>query len=99
MLKKKDKKELLVKARERFKVMRDSDQKNREAALEDIKFIHVPDGLNSEGGQWDENMLHHRGKRPAYVFNKLRVTMKRIINDIRANTPSAKVRGVEGGDK
>jgi hypothetical protein len=99
MLKKKDKKELLVKARQRFKVMRDSDQKNREAALDDIKFIHVPDGLNSEGGQWDENMLHHRGKRPAYVFNKLRVTMKRIINDIRANTPSAKVRGVEGGDK
>ena len=101
---KKDNKELLIKLRKRYTVMRDADEDNRRAALDDMKFIHVPDGLDNGGGsngssgQWEENMRLERGKRPCYTFNKLRVTMKRIINDIRANTPSAKVRGVEGGD-
>ena len=97
---KKSNKDLLVKLRKRYRAMVDADRENREAAMEDFKFINVPDGLQSSdgGGQWDENMLKDRGKRPAYTYNKLRVTMKRIVNDIRANTPSAKVRGTEGGD-
>ena len=96
----KDKKELLIKVRQRFKVMLDADERNRRDAIDDFTFIQVPDGYenNTNKGQWDQNMLKERGKRPAYVFNKLRVTMARIRNDIRANTPSAKVRGVEGGD-
>ena len=100
-MKKADKKELLIKVHKRFKIMLDADDRNRRDALDDMSFIHVPDGREngvSNSGQWDQNMLKERGKRPAYVFNKLRVTMKRIINDIRANTPSAKVRGTEGGD-
>ena len=100
---KKTDKELLIKVHKRFKLMRDADETNRREAMDDMKFIHVPDGYdngsNDSSGQWDQNMKKERGKRPCYVFNKLRVTMKRIINDIRANTPSAKVRGVEGGDK
>ena len=96
----KDKKELLTKLRKRYRLMVDADNDNREAAKEDFEFINVPDGLanTTSPGQWDPNTLKERGKRPAYTYNKLRITMKRIINDIRANTPSAKVRGVEGGD-
>ena len=100
-MKKKDKQDLLIKVHKRFKLMLDADERNRRDAIDDFAFIQVPDGRenNVNQGQWDENMLKERGKRPAWVFNKLRVTMARIRNDIRANTPSAKVRAVEGGDK
>lgn len=86
-------KDLLARIRTRFKVMTDADRYNRSEALKDLKFVNVP------GEQWDENMKRERGKRPCYEFNKLRVTSKRVINDMRANRPAAKVRGVEGADK
>ncbi len=93
--------DLIVRVRDRFKIMRDADEDNRRDALDDYEFINVPDGINNgtSTGQWDENMKKERGKRPCYVFNKLRITMKRIINDIRAQKPSGKVSPVEGGDK
>lgn len=87
------KKVLLQRIRERFKIMVEADQENRRYAMEDLKFSTVP------GAQWEENMKKERGDRPCYEFNKVRVTGKRIINEIRANRPSGKVRGVEGQDK
>jgi len=100
--KNKENAELLVKMQKRFKLMLDADDSNRRDALDDIKFVSVPTGYgnsNSVGeGQWDQNMAKERGNRPMYVFNKLRVTCKRIINEIRSQRPSGKVRGVEGGD-
>jgi hypothetical protein len=89
----KDKKELLIRIRERFKVMSEADDENRREALADLKFVNVP------GAQWDENMKKERGNRPCYEFNKLRINGKRVINEIRANRPQGKVRAVEGGDK
>jgi hypothetical protein len=86
-------KALLTKIRERWKVMKEADQSNREKALEDIKFLHEP------GAQWDATVKKERGDRPCYEFNKLRVTCKRVINHIRANRPAWKVRAVEDGDK
>jgi hypothetical protein len=86
-------KALLTRIRQRTKVMIEADEENRRCALEDIKFVSVP------GEQWDANMKKKRGKRPCYEFNKLRITCKRIINDMRANRPMAKVRGVEDSDK
>jgi hypothetical protein len=88
-----DKKKLLVRIHDRFKVMSDADDENRRDAMEDLKFVNVP------GYQWDENMKKERGDRPCYEFNKLRVNGKRVINEIRANRPQGKVRAVEGGDK
>ncbi|HEX7114973.1 MAG TPA: portal protein [Steroidobacter sp.] len=85
--------ELLTRIRERYKIMVEADQENRRRAMEDIKFATVP------GWQWDPNMKKKRGRRPCYEFNKLRITCKRIINDMRANRPSGKVRGVEDSDK
>jgi hypothetical protein len=90
---KKDDKKLLTTARDRFKKCVEADQENRRKAVEDLKFLHVP------GEQWDEALKTERGIRPCYEFNKLRVTIKRIVNDIRANRPVGKVRAVEDGDK
>jgi hypothetical protein len=90
---KKDDKKLLTTARDRFKKCVEADRENRRKAVEDLKFLHVP------GEQWDEALKTERGIRPCYEFNKLRVTIKRIVNDIRANRPVGKVRAVEDGDK
>jgi hypothetical protein len=84
---------LLTRVRERVKVMMEADDENRRAALADMKFVNVP------GEQWEPNMKTERGDRPCYEFNKLRITCKRVINDMRANRPAGKVRGVEDTDK
>lgn len=86
-------KELLTRIHDRYKVMSEADQTNRDKALEDLKFAHEP------GAQWDATLKKERGDRPCYEFNKLRITIKRVINHIRANRPAGKVRAVEDGDK
>lgn len=88
-----DSKKLLQRVRDRFKVMSEADDTNRKLALDDLKFTHEP------GAQWDEGVKKERGDRPCYEFNKLRITIKRVINHIRANRPASKVRAVEDGDK
>lgn len=91
-MRRKESKDLLARVKARYKVMYEADEENRRAGMEDLKFVNVP------GSQWDDNMKQERGKRPCYEFNKLRISGKRIINDMRANRPSGKVRAVEGGD-
>ena len=85
-------KKLLLRIRERIQKMEDADEENRRKAMEDMKFVYVP------GSQWDINMTKERGQRPCYEFNKIRVSGKRVINEIRANRPQGKVRAVEDGD-
>ena len=84
--------DLLSLARKRYKIMAEDDRHNREDALEDLRFCSIP------GAQWNENMKLNRGDRPAYEYNKVRVRCKRIINDMRDNRPSGKVRGTEDAD-
>jgi hypothetical protein len=79
--------------RERDKMAREADHENRTAAMDDLKFVHIP------GEQWEQKSRDARGLRPCYEFNKTRVTIKRVVNDMRANRPSGKVRGVEETDK
>lgn len=93
MAKKSSKAALLLRIRDRYKVMSEADQTNRDEALDDLKFANEP------GAQWDANMKKERGSRPCYEFNKCRINGKRVINEIRANRPQGKVRAVEGGDK
>ena len=88
-----EKETLLARIRERFPVMRDADDENRREARDDIKFALVP------GEQWEPAQKLQRGERPCYEFNKIRVTGKRIVNDMRANRPQGKVRAVEDGDR
>lgn len=91
---KKADKDLLVRVRKRAKIMMDADRENRQLALADLRFLHVP------GEQWDALTKKERGKdRPMYESNKLRVTIKRVVNDMRANRPMGKVRATEDGDK
>jgi hypothetical protein len=85
---------LLARIRKRAKAMMEADRDNRKKALDDLKFTYIP------GEQWDELTKRERGsERPMYEFNKVRVTVKRIINDMRANRPMGKVRAAEDGDK
>jgi len=86
-------KKLLETIHRRYVVMTEADDRNRRSAMEDIKFVNVP------GYQWDENMKTERGDRPCYEFNKLRITCKAVINEMRANRSQGKVRGTEDSDK
>lgn len=85
-------KKLVKRVRDRYKVMKEADEDNRKKAMADFKFINVP------GEQWDQTMKTQRGQRPCYEFNELRIKCKRVINDMRANRPQAKVRGYEDND-
>ena len=88
----KENKDLLQTVKDRYDVMVEADEDNRREAMIDMKFTNVP------GYQWTDNMKEERGNRPCYEFNKIRISCKRIINDMRANRPAGKVRAVEGGD-
>lgn len=90
---KKEKRDKMVEIRERVKLAVDADRDNRTAAMADLKFAHKP------GHQWDAGAKKERADRPCYEFNKIRPTIKRVVNDMRANRPSGKVRGTEEGDK
>lgn len=91
-MRKKDAVELLKRVKDRYKIMAEFDHENRQKAMEDLKFTNVP------GEQWEENMKKERGQRPCFEFNKTRISVKRVINDMRSNRPGAKVRAIEGGD-
>ena len=87
-------KDLLQEIRDRYKKCVELDKDNRDAYRKDMKFIHVP------GEQWDEQVRIDRGNdRPMYEFNRLRVTIKNVVNSMRANRPQAKIRATEDGDK
>lgn len=85
--------DLVARVRKRYQLMSEADQENRRLGMADLEFVNVP------GKQWDEAMTKERGQRPCYEFNELRIKCKRIINDMRANRPQAKVRGYEDSDK
>lgn len=85
--------DLIKRIHQRYKVMTEADDANRRLAIDDMKFVNEP------GHQWDDYMKRERGERPCYEFNKTRITVKRVINDMRANRPAGKVRAQEDGDK
>lgn len=91
-MRKKSNKDLLQRVRDRHKLMTEADFDNRRDAMADIKFVNLP------GAQWEKNMKDERGDRPCYEYNKTKIRTKRVVNDIRDNRPSGKVRAVEGGD-
>ncbi len=84
--------DLMERIRRRHKIMTEADFDNRVDSLEDVEFVNLP------GKQWQQNMKDERGKRPCYEYNKVKIRCKRVVNDIRDNRPSGKVRPVEGGD-
>lgn len=90
---KKSEKDLLVKVRKRSKAMVEFDRENRQLGIADMKFLRVP------GNQWDDITKRERASdRPMYEFNKLNVSAKSVINQMRENRPMGKVRAAEDGD-
>ena len=78
--------------RKRFAACEEAENTQRNLAVDDFKFIWVA------GSQWDNHFGQMRGTRPKYEFNKLRQAVKQVVNDMRMNTPSIKVRANEDGD-
>ena len=90
----KDSKDILTTLRRRYKAATEADSLNRRESMEDMKFVNVP------GEDWDIIVKRERGiDRPMYSFPKLRISCKRVINDMRSNRPQGKVRGFEDADK
>ena len=80
---------ILTEARERFRLCCDYNSQIRAEALEDLKFF--------KGDQWNSLILRERteDRRPALTINKLPATAQMVINQIRQNRPSIKVRPVD----
>ena len=78
--------------RKRFAACEEAENTQRNLAVDDFRFIWVA------GSQWDNHFGQMRGTRPKYEFNKLRQAVKQVVNDMRMNTPSIKVRANEDGD-
>ena len=85
--------DLLAQLHERYKRATSADDENRRECQADIRFCYTP------GEQWASNVRQERGDRPCLEFNKLRVTVKRVINDMRSQRPAGKVRPTEDADK
>ncbi len=66
-----------------------AEQRNREAALEDIRF--------ENGEQWSEAEKKEREGRPTPVINKTAGIMKQILGDIRRANFAIKVHPVDSG--
>lgn len=82
---------LLAEAKERYKTCVESSTEIRKDMLIDLQFV--------DGAQWDSQIQQSRqqAKRPSLTINKLRVYINQVINDIRANRPSVKVRPTTDG--
>lgn len=83
----------LAEARERFNLGIDADKENRDAGMEDLKFLI--------GDQWDSKVRadRERKKLPCLTINTLPQYVGQVVGDIRINRPSIKVRPAEDGDK
>lgn len=83
----------LEEARRRFQEGVDADRENREAGLEDLRFL--------AGDQWDEGVRAARlaKGRPCLTINTLPQFVGQVVGDTRLNQPSIRVRPAEDGDR
>lgn len=75
-----DREAFLAEARERFTAAQGADRLNREAALEDLKFL--------AGDQWDAADVEARAGRPCLTINRLPQFVAQVVGDIRINRPA-----------
>lgn len=85
---------IIEEALKRFRYCEEADAKNRERALDDLKF--------SLGEQWPDEVRRARetdpnGSRPCLTVNKLGQYVRQVVNDSRQNKPAIKVRPVDSG--
>lgn len=88
----KDDPNIIAQAKRRFAVCEERERDTRALAIEDIKFAR---GDADNGWQWakEESQRRTAGAlaRPMLTINKVRQHNLQIINDMKQNTPSAKV--------
>jgi hypothetical protein len=86
-----DEAEFLAEVRDRFQAAQSADRLNREAALDDLKFL--------AGDQWDSADVEARKGRPCLTVNRLPQFIAQVVGDIRINRPAIRVRPAEAADK
>lgn len=79
-----------IEALERFDLCQDIDSENREAQLEDIKFVKLRE-------QWPEAIRRQREEdgRPCLTVDQLGAVVRQVVNDSRLNKPQIKVKPVD----
>lgn len=86
--------ELLATIRKRFNLCETMNAHNRTAMVEDVRFARL-------GDQWPEAAKRARSgpghERPMLVVNRLLQFRDRVVNEIRQNTPSIRIRPVSSG--
>ena len=86
--------ELLATIRKRFNLCETMNAHNRTAMVEDVRFARL-------GDQWTEAAKRSRSgpghERPMLVVNRLLQFRDRVVNEIRQNTPSIRIRPVSSG--
>lgn len=77
---------------EAFKLASDAEKDQREAMLDDLKFVKL-------GEQWPQEVIEKRAKegRPCLTINRLPAFAKQVTNDARQNRPAIKTHPI--GDK
>lgn len=83
--------EFLEDMRDTYRLDLDHDNDNREAALEDKKFV--------AGEQWDPIVLEQRRGLPCLVINTIPQFTAQLVGDWRTNRNAVKVVPAENGDK
>ena len=85
---------MLEEIRKRFDIAVESTAQNRQEMLDDIRFARL-------GDQWSEAAKYDRARpgkeRPMLVVNRLLQFRDRVVNEIRQNTPSVRIRPVADG--
>lgn len=85
---------LLNEIRKRFSSAVEFEAQNRQERLDDIRFARL-------GDQWPEAAKYDRNRpgkeRPMLVVNRLLQFRDRVVNEIRQNTPSVRIRPVNDG--
>lgn len=78
-------KKLLAEVKECYSQSNSADSKNRDLAIEDIRFV------DEEGAQWDEQTRKNRGSRPCYEFDRTSIAIDQVKGDQRQNAPQIKI--------
>ena len=83
--------EILDEARKRYAICQDADGDNRQAALDDLRFL--------AGEQWPAETKAQRlmEGRPALTINTLPTYLHQVTNDQRQNKPGIKIHPVDDG--
>jgi len=88
----KDDTKFIAKVHKFFSETADSESQSRRERLDDVKFVRL-------GEQWPESVKRDReqpgAERPMLTINRLFQFRNQVINEIRQNSPSIKVRPVD----